>query len=195
MADTLVMRATSLAASAALLTLAGVAALSMSYTVSQIIARPDPAPIVTITPPPVVPPAPAPPSVQRTSHVERAAPPTDTPAATNTMPTTASTGVPTADPGPALITSPHWLREPRDLARYYPARAITRQMQGVAELDCLVNTAGQLECVVVSETPASWGFGAAALRIAQDYRMAPATRDGAPIQGRYHMRIPFRLSR
>jgi hypothetical protein len=46
---------------------------------------------------------------------------------------------------------------------------------------------------VVSETPANWGFGRAALEIAGDYRMVPAMRDGQAIEGRYRMRVPFEV--
>jgi protein TonB len=186
MAQTLVMRATSL-------TLAGLAAVSISYTVIRLAPPPDPPPIVSIAPPqPVTPPAPTPHAAQ---HIEA------TMAAVDPMPPLAptgpasSTGPLIADIGPVLITAPHWLQHPRDLARYYPARAVLREMQGVAVLDCLVDTTGQLGCVVVSETPTNWGFGAAALRMAQDYRMVPAMRDGAPMQGRYRMTVPFQLTR
>jgi hypothetical protein len=46
----------------------------------------------------------------------------------------------------------------------------------------------------MSETPRGWGFGEAALAIAADHRMAPATRNGAPVEGRYTMRVPFELN-
>jgi protein TonB len=189
MAETLVMRATSLVASAALLTSAGLAALSVSYTVTQIMAR-DPPPIVSLTPPPMAPPAPTPP-VQHAPRIEQ---PTIDP----TPPVVPASAAPNAGPPiaapPPVITSPHWLQRPHDLGRYYPAPALRREIQGVAELDCLVSAGGQLSCSVISETPANWGFGAAAVRMAQDYRMTPATRDDAPVQGRYHMRVPFQLS-
>jgi len=97
--------------------------------------------------------------------------------------------------GPPTISNPHWLQTPRDLARYYPMMALRRDIEGEVQLDCLVTIAGALQCSVASETPANWGFGAAAIRIAQDYRMVPAMRDGAPVEARYRMRVPFRLNR
>jgi protein TonB len=57
----------------------------------------------------------------------------------------------------------------------------------------ITNPLGALDCAVVSETPAGWGFGAAAVAIARDHRMAPATQDGRPVEGRYRMAVPFRL--
>jgi protein TonB len=99
---------------------------------------------------------------------------------------------PTYAPPPTIL-NPQWVRRPRDLARYYPARALSRGQEGRAVLDCVVSVTGALACVVVSETPASWGFGDAALRISRDYQMVPATRDGAPVEARHRMVVPFEL--
>jgi protein TonB len=95
--------------------------------------------------------------------------------------------------GPAEIVSPRWIRRPNDLSRYYPQRALRFGVEGDAVLDCLVTTQGALRCMVASETPAGWGFGAAALRISHDHEMAPAVQGGVAIQGRYRMRVPFQL--
>lgn len=91
------------------------------------------------------------------------------------------------------ITTPRWVRQPRDLARYYPARALARGETGQVLLECRVDTAGALHCSVISETPEGWGFGDAALRISEDYRMVPAMRDGQAVEGRYRMRVPFEV--
>jgi protein TonB len=99
------------------------------------------------------------------------------------------------DPGPPTISNAHWLQTPRNLSIYYPAMALRREIEGDVQLNCLVTLTGALQCSVASETPANWGFGAAAIRIAHDYRMVPAMRDGAPVEARYSMRVPFRLSR
>jgi len=196
MAQTLAMRATSLAASTALLALAGIAAFSMKWVVSHFSPEGDPRTIITVseqtTPP-------------RTSHVvQPLRPPDQTQPAQQTIeplnvvpisanPPGAGPAIP--DPVPPTITNAHWLQTPRDLARYYPMMALRRDIEGDVQLDCLVTTTGSLQCSVASETPANWGFGAAAIRIAQDYRMVPAMRDGAPVEGRYRMRVPFRLNR
>src|SRR5262249_18799687 len=94
---------------------------------------------------------------------------------------------------PPLITRPSWARVPRELQRFYPRAAVRQNVEGRAVLDCLVSTAGPLAWAVAAETPAGWGFGAAALEIAAQYRMVPATRDGVPIEGRYRMAVPFDL--
>ena len=51
--------------------------------------------------------------------------------------------------------------------RYYPQKAQRAGISGMAVLDCLVDTQGWLrDCRVVSEQPAGFGFGEAALRMA-----------------------------
>jgi protein TonB len=95
--------------------------------------------------------------------------------------------------GPVEVTRPRWLEQPRNLARYYPPRAIERNIEGDVVLNCLVRVSGLLDCEVVSESPAGWGLSQAALRIAGAYRMTPATRGGVAVEGRYTMRVPFRI--
>jgi protein TonB len=97
------------------------------------------------------------------------------------------------EPVAALITDPRWLRRPRDLQRYYPRTAMARGMEGDVVLDCAVATTGNLNCAVLSETPANWGFGEAARRIAAEHRMEPARQNGTAVEGRYRMRVPFRI--
>jgi protein TonB len=92
-----------------------------------------------------------------------------------------------------MIVNPRWLRRPRDLARYYPVRALARGVEGRVVLDCAVSTTGNLTCAVLSETPRNWGFAEAALRISRDYQMVPAMRDGTAVDGRHRMVIPFEL--
>lgn len=193
MSQTLSLRATSVAASAAFLGLAVFAALSVSITLRATTAGPMVAPVTAFRetpPPPVAPVRPIvrpPPSAQAEPSDQPAPPPPDAVEADAAPMETAY------DPGPPVISTPHWLRRPRDLERYYPARALQREIQGAAVLDCLVNTDGYLTCVVMSETPQGWGFGAAALNIAGDYRMSPALRDGVAVEARYRMYVPFRV--
>lgn len=112
---------------------------------------------------------------------------------------------PTAEPvtftpapveAPQLMTNPVWLQRPtsREVARFYPRRAIERGRSGVASLDCLVRIDGALACQIASEEPAGWGFGAAALQLSASYRMQPATRGGQPVEARYRLRVPFELN-
>ena len=197
MAQTLAMRATSLAASTALLALAGIAALAMSWTVAHLAPLPDGPVIRSETLVLETPKTPTPP-IRHSPPADTSRPTEQAVEPTNPRPTSFSNDGSTGagvDPRPPTISNPHWLQTPRDLARYYPMMAQRRDIEGEVQLDCLVTTTGALQCSVASETPANWGFGAAAIRIAQDYRMVPAMRDGAPIEARYRMRVPFRLNR
>ena len=187
-------RATSLAASAALLGLAVFAAFSVSITLGAVTFNSPPSiPVVDLAPPPEPPPLvrDTPPPPQPTTDDE----PQETLVVLEQPPRIFEAGpIFTPGPtGPALITNPRWLRQPRDLARYYPSRALSRNITGQVVLDCLVDANGALNCSVVSETPANWGFGDAARRIASDYRMVPAMRDGQAVEGRYRMRVPFEV--
>jgi protein TonB len=189
-------RATSLLASAALLGVATLAALTM--TISQAIFDPPnliPT-IEVVTEPPPAPPQPPQPQPQpiRNTVPQETAIITDTLPPLETEITTTDSGY--AGPvveGPVTISEPTWLRRPRDLARYYPRRAIAMEREGQVVLDCLVRTTGALQCQVISETPSGWGFGDAALAMARDHTMSPATRNGAVVEGRYRMRVPFEL--
>lgn len=190
----LAMRAASLTGSAAFLGLAVLAALTMSFTVMRDLPENPPGPIVDIVRPDPPPPPPPEPVIRNAPPVAQTSPfelPALPPLINSTAPPIETT-LP-VESGPVTIERPRWLQRPRDLARYYPRRAIPRGMEGEVVLDCLVATTGALNCAVVSETPQNWGFAEAALRIARDHRMVPATRNGEPVQGRYTMRVPFEL--
>lgn len=195
MRDSLGLRSVSMGASALVLTGLVFMAMNASWSVlqPQIVDRP----ILTSVPEPVTPPVPPPPEpVTRplSDPIEGAV---IGALAVPALPTELTTiAGPSQDYAPVLlpqIVDPHWRRQPRDLARYYPARALQRGTEGAVILDCLVNQQGRLGCTVVSETPQGWDFAEAALRISRDYEMVPATRDGVPVEARYRMRVPFAI--
>jgi protein TonB len=195
MAQTLGVRATSVMASALLLGAVVIAALSAKMTLEVMtLVGPPPVPTVIEAPTPPKPPPPivreAPPEAPVTD--EPFTPASSSPPNSQQPPT--QTLLPYAPPsGPPEITHPQWLRRPSNLAVYYPQRAVSREVEGEVLLDCRVLTTGHLSCSILSETPESYGFGQAALRIARDHRMSPAMRDGVAIEGRYRMRVPFEL--
>src|SRR5262249_31357003 len=138
---------------------------------------------------PVRPPPPAPTSRPLTSHPISAPGPLPT-APDPDLPRPRYSG-PDLATGPVTITDPRWAREPLELERCYPARALQRGIEGQAVLQCDVSETGMLSCVVISENPARWGFGDAALRISREYAMVPAMANGVPTPGRYRMVVPF----
>jgi protein TonB len=50
-------------------------------------------------------------------------------------------------------------------------------------LDCLIGADLAIRCRATSESPAGYGFAAAALRVAQRYRSQPTMEDGRPAAG------------
>jgi protein TonB len=181
MAHAIGLRATSLVASATLLGAAVLAALTMSI-VQRVVETQEGAPFVTIIEPPApkvepvrvrpVEPPRSPVEGETTAPVDQPPPP---------MPQFAAEPAPPRFYPAPTIVNPQWVRQPRDLARYYPERALRREIEGRVVLDCGVSVRGVLNCVVVSETPANWGFG------------EPAMRDGVAVEARHRMVVPFEI--
>jgi protein TonB len=192
MSQALVARATSFGAAALLMGGAVLLALTMSFTVrDEFDFGPTPTPVVAVREPP---PPPAPTPRSQTAPLEG---PLDLAPLPPMQPISAEPARPYSGPiapvGPVEITTPHWLQQPRDLTRFYPARAIAHDVEGEVLLDCLVRVSGLLDCTVISESPSGWGFADAAQRIARAHRMIPATRAGVAVEGRYAMRVPFQI--
>ena len=63
---------------------------------------------------------------------------------------------------------------PDEVAAVFPARALADRVYGRATVSCVVTAdAGLASCEVKSETPEGYGFGAAAIAIAQKVRLKP----------------------
>lgn len=100
-----------------------------------------------------------------------------------------------AAPGPApapVLANATFLDQPsgRDFERYFPTRALARGQSGRVVLECDVDVDGRVSCAIISEDPVGWGFGAASLRAASHFRVAPATADGVATAGG-RLRVPM----
>jgi TonB family protein len=79
-----------------------------------------------------------------------------------------------------------WMRLPNrhDYVRFYPAAARPRHVPGEALVRCTIGYNGVLMgCRVLGETPAGYGFGAAALQLASRMRLNPITASGQSLGG------------
>lgn len=85
-----------------------------------------------------------------------------------------------------MVIRPDWIERPSgdDFANYFPRLAELLAISGRTMMRCDVSATGTLEnCNVTQEQPAGLGFGAAALKMSQFFRMKPMSVDGAPVAG------------
>lgn len=98
---------------------------------------------------------------------------------------------------PRTITQPQWLSMPTaaQMERFVPERAVRTGVSGRAVITCQVRADGRLEaCAVVSETPDNIGYGNAAIRLSQYFRMRPRTVNGEAVSGaRVNIPITFTI--
>ena len=91
-------------------------------------------------------------------------------------------GAASAQPAPdAWVTPP----TPAQIAAAYPERAQADHVEGLVRVQCnAASSLGVMEgCFVVDEQPFDWGFGAAALTLARDMRVATAGPPDNPRPG------------
>jgi protein TonB len=182
------LRAASFMGAAALLAFG--ATMLVTMKISWTAERSDDPPIVTSWSEPAPPPHIQTPRQPPATHEPQG--PTILSSDPNAQTQTQTATMETSFPVSHDIREPRWLSTPdaRDFARFYPSRALDRGVSGRVLLDCIVGADGRIACSVGSETPPGQGFGEAALRIAQSFRMAPQTIDGSPTDGG-HVRVPI----
>ena len=98
-------------------------------------------------------------------------------------PTSVAAEQTTQTSGPSVIDGPidpktaNWRRLPtgEELARVYPQKAMEYGKSGKAVMRCKVTPTGDLaNCLVISEAPADYGFGGAALELAPYFHLRAA---------------------
>lgn len=92
-------------------------------------------------------------------------------------------------------TKADWLRMPSqdDIFNVWPAAAMEKGINGLAIISCQVSAQGVVfGCKIDEETPPGMGFGHAAIGLAPQFLMKPATRDGKPVAS--DVRIPVKFT-
>lgn len=109
-------------------------------------------------------------------------------------------------PGPRAVVSAHWyeidtrpdwVKQPtaRDILAVFPRGALQKGRDGQAMIECVVTVHGSLnDCIAIWETPDGEGFGRAAIGLAPQFGMKPATRQGRPTPAMVRIPVNFRTS-
>lgn len=94
-------------------------------------------------------------------------------------------------------TAMDWARKPsgEQMRAALPKLAQDSGISGRALLHCVVTVQGVLkDCTVAWERPAGYGFGEGALKLADQFRMKPATRGGRPVEDEISIPVVFQSS-
>lgn len=92
------------------------------------------------------------------------------------------------------VVRPDWRKKPAGeaIGRVYPYAAQRANEAGRVTLSCTVAVDGTLkDCKVVSEDPAGFGFGRAALSLTPEMTMNPMTVDGRPRESTVRVPLSF----
>jgi protein TonB len=95
-----------------------------------------------------------------------------------------------------VVTHPDWEHLPNgdDINAYYPPRAMDLGKSGKVTMTCTVTAKGTVtDCAIDSEDPPDFGFGQAAIRMHNLFKMKPQTADGQPVGGA-KVTIPLRFT-
>lgn len=88
-----------------------------------------------------------------------------------------------------------WRRQPTpdEMLAVWPTEAYKNGQSGEAVINCVVTVQGALrDCVAVEESPLNAGFGAAAIALAPQFLMKPATKDGVPVEAVTQIPVVFK---
>lgn len=100
-----------------------------------------------------------------------------------------------AEPADAWLKDFEWYTRPSgdDMAKHYPGRASAEEKGGWAIISCRISDDRRLTaCKVAAEAPEGYGFGDAAVAVADEFRLVKP-KDGQSITGR-RVRIPIAWS-
>lgn len=109
----------------------------------------------------------------------------------------AEPAAPVAPPSASFIDNPVWIRRPsaEDATSLYPVDALRLERAGRVVMACDVGADGTLTaCEIIEETPVSFGFGQAALKLSGLFQMEPRTPYGRPVAGaKVRLRLHFNM--
>ena len=102
---------------------------------------------------------------------------------------------PVAPPAPRYVAA-KWSKFPSsdNFADFYPPRAQDDEVEGSATIECtVVSAAGNVKCSVLSEAPAGYGFGAAAVKVIEKYGRADTSSGAVEVGSRMKITSRFQL--